>query len=101
MGSSTTGQISRAEGDPFEVDQRRQLLRRSSLAKVAARCHLATYLSDRYSACRRRYSPEAKGYGLCLLWPDDDVKYNDKSPETEPVHFSQPVLDGIKYYLQH
>jgi pSer/pThr/pTyr-binding forkhead associated (FHA) protein len=45
---------------------------------------------------------EAKGYGLALLWPDLEGPPIDYEPATaaeEPLHFSQPVLDGIREYL--
>jgi hypothetical protein len=43
---------------------------------------------------------ESKGYGLALLWPDRDVPYgNQDAPPPDPLHFSQPVLNGIKTYL--
>jgi hypothetical protein len=43
---------------------------------------------------------EAKGYGLALLWPDTAVVYDPRAPSSEPLQFSQPVLEGIKAYLK-
>jgi hypothetical protein len=40
---------------------------------------------------------ENKGYGLALLWPDLDASV--EPPTFEPLHYSQPVLDGIRAYL--
>jgi hypothetical protein len=44
---------------------------------------------------------EAKGYGLAVLWPDQAGNYDPKTAATEPLPFSQPILDGIRQYLNH
>jgi hypothetical protein len=52
---------------------------------------------------------EAKGYGLAILWPDCKTATPDGAPidyevatsALEPLHYSQPVLDGIREYLKH
>jgi hypothetical protein len=43
---------------------------------------------------------EAKGYGLALLWPDAPVDFDPATASSEPLQFSQPVLDGIQRYLE-
>jgi hypothetical protein len=45
---------------------------------------------------------EAKGYGLALVWPDggrSGINYDPATASLEPIHFSQPILDGIRWYV--
>jgi hypothetical protein len=51
---------------------------------------------------------EAKGYGLAILWPDctaqndagAPIDYEPATSALEPLHYSQPILDGIRQYLK-
>ena len=42
---------------------------------------------------------EAKGYGLALLWPDRAVHFEPETASSEPLQFSEGVLEGIRAYL--
>jgi hypothetical protein len=43
---------------------------------------------------------ESKGYKTALLWPDKETYFDPKNPESDPLKFSLPVLEGIKSYLE-